>query len=501
MDKIPRTHMDKLPRTPMVLLPYQQKWCADLSEVKIWEKSRRIGASWAEAADSALLSASQNGMNTFYIGYSKDMAQEFIHDAANWAKFYNLAAGEITEEEEVFEEGNEKKSILTYVIRFASGFKIVALSSRPRNLRAKQGRIIIDEAAFHEDLDSLRKAAIALLIWGGQLHIISTHDGVDNSFNQLIQEVLAGKFDYSIHHTSFDQAIAEGLYERVCLRTKRKWTLKSQKEWVQSIRALYGDDAEEELDVIPANGSGAWLSRALIEARMSINTPVIRFEQKAEFNELSDSVRAAVTQEFIDDSLMPLLRPIPKHAITFLGEDFARTGDLSVYVPLVQQTNLRRVPPFFLELFNIPHTNQEQIMVALCKGLPNLRGGAFDGRGNGHYIAERAHQLFSCIEVVMLTEGWYKLNMPPLKAALEDGDLDELPKNEGVLSDMRAAKVIRGVARLPDKKNKGEEGEKRHGDSLIALALAFYASRELNKLPVKAKAGKPRASKRLLQGY
>ncbi|WP_230478196.1 hypothetical protein [Kingella kingae] len=44
-------------RTPMVLLPYQQRWIADPNPVKICEKSRRIGLSWAEAADSALLAA------------------------------------------------------------------------------------------------------------------------------------------------------------------------------------------------------------------------------------------------------------------------------------------------------------------------------------------------------------------------------------------------------------------------------------------------------------
>lgn len=80
-------------RTPMALLPYQQAWCADQSPVKLCEKSRRIGLSWGEAADTALLAASGSGMDAWYIGYNKDMALEFIRDCANWAKFYNLAAG------------------------------------------------------------------------------------------------------------------------------------------------------------------------------------------------------------------------------------------------------------------------------------------------------------------------------------------------------------------------------------------------------------------------
>ncbi len=149
-------------RTPMALLPYQQRWSRDRAQVKVIEKSRRIGMSWGEAADTALLAASQSGMNAFYIGYMKEMAQEFIKDCAEFAKAYSLAAGEISETEEVWTDGEEKKSIFIYTLRFSSGWRIEALSSAPRNLRGKQGRVILDEFAFHSDQKELLKAALAL---------------------------------------------------------------------------------------------------------------------------------------------------------------------------------------------------------------------------------------------------------------------------------------------------------------------------------------------------
>ena len=71
--------------------------------------------------------------------------------------------------------------ILAYRIRFASGHKIVALSSRPSNLRGKDGCAVIDEAAFHEDLPGLLKAALAFTMWGGLVRIISTHNGAHNA--------------------------------------------------------------------------------------------------------------------------------------------------------------------------------------------------------------------------------------------------------------------------------------------------------------------------------
>ena len=127
-----------------VLLPYQVRWIADDAAVKVAEKSRRVGITWAEAVDAALSSASAAGMDTWYLGYNRDMAREFVETAAAWARQFNKAAQAI--EEVVLDD--ERRDLLAYRIRFASGHKIVALSSRPSNLRGKQGRAVIDEAAF-----------------------------------------------------------------------------------------------------------------------------------------------------------------------------------------------------------------------------------------------------------------------------------------------------------------------------------------------------------------
>ncbi len=77
------------------------------------------------------MAASAGGCDTFYVGTTKDMAREFIDACAMWAKAYDFAASEVGEEVLV----DEDKDILVYVINFASGFKIKALSSNPANLR------------------------------------------------------------------------------------------------------------------------------------------------------------------------------------------------------------------------------------------------------------------------------------------------------------------------------------------------------------------------------
>ena len=490
-------------RTPMALLPYQQAWCADQSPVKLCEKSRRIGLSWGEAADTALLAASGSGMDAWYIGYNKDMALEFIRDCANWAKFYNLAAGEITETEEVFVEGDDKQAILAFVIRFASGWRVTALSSRPSNLRGKQGRVIIDEAAFHDQLGELLKAAMALLMWGGQVHIISTHDGVDNPFNELITDVRAGKKPYSIHRIPFDEAVEQGLYRRICLRLGREWTPEGEAVWCKEIRDFYGEDASDELDCIPKNGGGRWLNRALIESRMSPYSPVIRYDQTDAFGLLPEPRRAAEVADWINDVLQPLLDGLDPSRTSFVGEDFARSGDRTVLVPLLQQKNLQLKPPFVLELGNMPFAQQEQIMAHLLRGLPNLLGAALDARGNGQSLAETMQDQFGAetVEAVMLSENWYRIHTAPFKAALEDGTLDGLPKDEDILNDLRAFELINGVPRIPATRTKGQDGRKRHGDAGIAFVLAHYASRELNSGPVRVASRKVRRISRLTKGY
>lgn len=244
-----------------LLLGYQRRTNESLfagTALLVVEKSRRIGLTWGLAAFAVLRAAAQpsaGGMNAWYMGYDQEMAREFIDACAMWARAFGIAAGAI--DVEMF-EGDEKNAIGAFRIRFASGFKIVALPSVPRALRGKQGLVIIDEAAFHKNLGEVLKAALALLMWGGQVVVVSTHDGVDNPFNQLCDEVRAGRRKGVVHTITFAAAIADGLYDRIALMARLKGRqIVPLAEWEADIRATYGDAAAEELDCVPAAGSGS----------------------------------------------------------------------------------------------------------------------------------------------------------------------------------------------------------------------------------------------------
>ena len=455
-----------------LLLPYQKRWIADRSQWKIAEKGRRTGLTWAEAADAVLETAATGGCNHSYVGSGREMAREFIDAAAGWAKSFGRAASEVSEE--VLDD--DGRDIAVFRIDFASGHHIQALSSNPSNLRGRKGNVTIDEAAFQPSLLEVVKAAAALTMWGGKVRVISTHDGDESEFNELLIDARAGRNDYSVHRITLDDACADGLYRRICEVAGRQWSPAAERDWKAGLRRNAGsaDAAAEEYDCVPMRGGGAWLPLALIESCMA-PAPVLRLEGSARFNALPERFRESETREWCERELDPLLAALDPERRHCLGEDFGRNIDLTVLAPLEVGRDMKRRCPFLVELRNMPFRQQEQILFRLCDGLPRLGALKLDARGNGQYLAEQAgYRYGGRVEAVMLTQAWYLENMPPFKAGLEDG-LIEIPRDDDVASDLRALQLVKGIPRLPEGRT-GARGD-RHGDAAIALAMAHAASR------------------------
>lgn len=229
------------------------------------------------------------------------MSRQYIEDVAYWAKAYNLACSGINES--VIEEPD--KNILAYTIRFDSGFKVTALSSRPANLRSKKGRLRIDEAAFHDDLEELIKAALAINMWGGKVAIWSTHNGKDNYFNELIEKCKAGELNYSYHRYDLDTAIADGLYRRICLVSGQCWSIERELAWIDQLRKDYGINAREELDCIPfeAKGVGTIFKREWFEVvdYAPRGGQILRFWDLAATVKDTAYFTAGVKLQYVDD--------------------------------------------------------------------------------------------------------------------------------------------------------------------------------------------------------
>jgi len=485
---------------PKVLLRYQSRVLALLesagTNVLVVEKSRRIGLTWALAAYAVLKAGRQKsagGMDFMYISYSQEMTREFIDACAMWARAFAIAALEV--EETLFDDsGDGTGSIKAFRIGCASGFEVMALSSAPRSLRGKQGVVAIDEGAFVDNLAELLKAALAFLMWGGQVIVCSTHNGTENDFNVLVQDVLGGRKPYTHVKIDLDDALQDGLYQRICLVRGKPWSVEAEAEWREELIAFYGDGADEELFCIPSQGTGAWLNRPLIEARMTLTqaeAPILRLELPNDYLHLPKDARAELLRPFMHDLQAALKRldPTLQHAFGF---DFGRVADLTVGHLVAIEQGLRRRSALTIELRNVPGDEQKAIVKEILQAAPRLVGAAFDATGMGWTVAEDMGRVFGLwdatlnatglIRAIKFSRDWYRFEMPPLKVKFED-DAIALCKDADHVSDLNAVKVVGGIPmvseiRINEKADGGKKGKKRHGDFAIALALSDYASRQ-----------------------
>lgn len=456
-----------------VLLPYQKSWLLDKALVKVWEKSRRIGASYVEALNCVLismLSKSAGGMNCYYLSYSKEMTQQFINDCAFWAHILGIASSDM--EEVVVKD--EDKDIMVYRIRFDSGFEIWGLPSVPRSLRSKQGHVVIDEAAFVDDLSELLKAAMALLMWGGSVSILSTHNGDDNPFNILIQQIHSGDKDYSLHHTTITDALADGLYKRICEVKDKDWSEEKEKQWLAQLEKDYGDAADEELYCIPTRSGERYFPAALVSSVAVKDKPVFRFSADDSFTFEKASRREKQCRQWFK-GVKPIL--LATDLPVCFGEDFARSGDLTVLHFDNELSDGSTDTLCVVELRNIPFAQQWQFIKLCCDTLKDFNGAAFDSRGNGQMIAELAAQEYpGSIFQVMLTRQWYAENMPRLKTAFEDNTTN-IPDDIFIKDDYKVVSLVQGVPLITDRT--GNKRAKRHGDHCIAKAMSLFAHKEL----------------------
>ena len=271
------------PQRVFDLLPYQAEWVKDQSPVKVAEKGRRIGLSWAEAYDDTLHALAGRG-SIYYQSYSYDNAKGFIRDCVYWLGVFGKFEAAVEEytflDSDPNEWGDPGVKVSAARIELPNGKEIVAMTSAPRQFRSRGragDRAVLDEAAFVNDVDEVIKSALAFVVWGGSVRIISTHNGIDNAFNRLVEDIRNGKLDYSLHTVKFSTAVRQGLMRRILevinsnlpADEQRAVNDHAEAELHADILAMYRDNAAEELECIPAAGSGAFFERDDIRACMT----------------------------------------------------------------------------------------------------------------------------------------------------------------------------------------------------------------------------------------
>ncbi|EKT4104494.1 TPA: hypothetical protein UMH13_000988 [Stenotrophomonas maltophilia] len=507
------------PREAGVLMAHQSEWIRmqEGLDIAVCEKGRRTGITFAQALTDTITAASSKeagGDNVWYMADTKEKGLEFIGYVAKFAPI--IARGQASRvEQHIFQDqapDGTSRQIQAFRVRFASGFRVTALSSRPENIHGLQGVVDLDEAALHKDVAKVLESATALLIWGGRIRVWSTHRGKKNPFNQLVQDIRAGRYGAKakVIRISFDDAVANGLYERACAMRGKIATPDGKREWYNAIRSAYGPRKaamREELDVIPRDGDGSaipsvWLDRAMAETR-----PVLRIVFDDDFPKRPEKEREVWCASWIATQLMPALRAAAKGFTGrwAVGMDFARHRHFSVIMPARIEQDLRRVVPFLIELANAPTRQQEQILWALLDFLKTEAAGrwtfAGDATGPGQTLMEYTGDRYGRAELdkeagrykggpiheVTLSRPWYGEWMPKYISLFEDGFIS-LPRDASLEDDHRAVEYVDGIPMVPKLERKDLQDAElvRHGDGAIAGALTqFAALNHVTRVPIE----------------
>ena len=480
-----------------VLMKHQREVAAIESAIIAVPKGRRTGITFGTMLNKTLVAAarkSAGGDNVYYIGDTKEKGLEAIGYCAKFARVIAQAQGQGVSgvEEFLFEDQDDTgrtKHITAYRIRFASGFQVCALSSRPANIRGLQGHVVIDEAAFHPDVQGVLDAATALLIWGGQITVISSHNGKKNPFAQFCRDIEAGRYgnDATVVTVTFDDAVANGLYERVCFMKGTPATLEGKKAWYSKIRNGYGvrkAAMREELDAIPRDGNGVCLPGVWIEQAMVLEPEcVLRLTLDEDFVLKSPEERTAWMADWIERYLDPALDRLDPRDRHVFSHDYARHRDFSSWGAMALTTGMRRRVPLVVEMHKVPYAQQRQLTWHAIGRLPRRCGGAMDATGSGEPLAEETADKFghNHVHQIKLNRAWYGTWMPKLVQGFEDGMI-EIAADPNLAQDLRAIEEVEGIAMVTKVRRKDVKDPDllRHGDGAVMLCLGWFATLNLS---------------------
>ena len=356
------------------LLPYQLRWVRDNSPLKIMEKSRQIGISFATAYSAVKrVGAVDARLDVWVSSRDEVQARLFLEDCEYWAKELQLIAQ--ARGEKVFDSD---KGFSAYVLRFQNGRCIYSLSSNPNALAGKRGHVILDEFALHADQRLLYRVAKPVTTWGGQLEIISTHRGANSVFNQILRDITerGNPMGWSHHRITLHDAVAQGLVERINAKRagssspspggegRGEGGISAPETRSQFIARLQRECLDEE----------QWLQEYCCQP-CDTSTTFLGF----------DLITKAETDDCLKD--FAYLERCPNPLV--LGLDIGRKHDLTIIdvgekIGDVVWDRLR------IELANKPFAEQEHELYRLLR-LPKLQRACIDASGIGMQLAERAY--------------------------------------------------------------------------------------------------------------
>lgn len=415
-------------------LPYQIRWLNDNSKIKIWEKSRRIGATYVQSFEDVQDCLNKKVPAVWFSSADESAAKEYIDYCEIWVRFFHA----IAKSRGVIVIDNDK-DIKAFVIEFANGTKIHALSSNPKGFRSKGGKVVLDEFAFHNNPEELWKAARPCVTWGYPLRILSTHNGKNCLYYKFIDQVNKKQLNWSLHKTPIQLAVAEGLVDKIY---QRQTTKEEQEEWLKNERDNCFDEYTwlQEYCCIAVDEACAFLPYDLI------------------------------TTCEMDDILKPLSEI---QNDIYVGMDIGRQKDLTVIWVLEKFENILYTRAV-IELLKMKFQKQAEILYEVLS-LRNFRRSCIDATGIGMQLSEDAQTKFGKfrVEQIMFTNKIKEELAYTTRTNFENKTVF-IPKEHNIREDLHSVRRITTTAN--NIRFDADHSENGHADRFWALSLALHAA-------------------------
>ncbi|MEJ5351929.1 MAG: terminase family protein [Melioribacteraceae bacterium] len=440
-------------------LPYQIAWLNDNSQIKIWEKSRRIGATYVQAYEDVRDVVTGTVPAVWFSSADESAAKEYILYCAQWAKLFDKGARDLGEQ--VLESD---KSIKTFSIEFTNGKRINALSSNPKAFRSKGGKVVLDEFAFHNDAVQLWKAAKPVITWGYPLRILSTHKGKQSLFYKFVESIKSGKLNWSLHTTTIFDAVEQGLVDKIL---KKKTTKEERDAWLKEQEENSFDRTTwlEEYCCTPVDEATAFLS----------------YEQ----------IFSIERDGLLDDVILSEAKNL------YIGVDIGRKKDLTV-IWIAEEIEKFLFTRKVIELERTPFKAQKEVLFSYLS-LPGFRRACIDATGLGMQLAEEAQDRFGRYRVEPITfTGKTKEELAyNLLRMVEDRQVF-IPPDKNIREDLHSVRKITTASN--NIRFDVQREVSGHADRFWALALCCYAAKN-NNGPIFIKSKHKRESYKMIEAF
>jgi|SRR5271157_5947412 len=478
----PLAALRALAKGSLPVLPYQDRWILDDSQLKVAVWSRQSGKSFA-AALRAVLKCMRSRTQYIILSKGERQSRMFMEKVKDFCVFFKKlkALPDFAELE------TDDKTMEVYFPKNRS--RIIGLPANPDTARGYSGNIVLDEFAFHGDAHRIYAACFPIITRGYSIEVISTPNGTAGKFYEIAKQAgLVGSGDrvigrsgeqenrspdhritgspdslWSGHRVDIYDAVAEGLPANINLLRSG---CDDEETWLQEYGCQFLSDAQ---NYIPVE-----LISTCVHEEATTELPIADCRLSIEKHSSDGQAVTGNRQSTIDNRQL------------FLGVDIGRKRDLTI-AWLFEKVGGVLWSRRLLVMKGLSFDLQEKELCHLIDGgvppypvsrvpCPAVRRVCVDQSGLGMMLAEHLVQKYGAlVEPVTFTAPLKERLAPLVKMAFEERTV-RIPDNREVRADINSVK--RFVTLAGNVRFDAEHTDRGHADRFWALAMVVSAAQE-----------------------